>query len=153
MPALGIPRIDHVTISLLRGALDGEALVVVVRHAEVIARVVGTGLVSEYVLGAGVARPLDPQGYREDSVKILSRISPKGHSTVGVASGELQCFAEFTTNHSDLVTLGTIESPDQGGHRGGCVGVIIEIPVPDQSIFQGVLSSLGAVDLKNGFVT
>ena len=90
MPALGIPGIDHVTVSLLRGALDGEALVVVARHAEVIARVVGTGLVSEYVLGAGVARPLDPQGYREDSVKILSRISPKGHSTVGVASGELQ---------------------------------------------------------------
>ena len=95
MPALGIPRIDHVTISLLRGTLDGEALVVVARHAEVITCVVGAGLVSKNVLGAGVARTLDPQGYREDAVKVLSRITSKGYSTVGVASGELRALPNF----------------------------------------------------------
>ena len=62
-------------------------------------------------------------------------------------------FAEFTTNHSDFVALGSIESANQGGHRGGCISVVIEVPVPDESILEGVLGLLCPVDFKNGFVT
>ena len=61
----------------------------------------------------------------------------------------MESVPEFSANHGDLVTLGPVESANQGSHRGGCVGVVIEVPIPDESILEGVLGLLSPVDFKN----